>query len=386
MPGREGAVTLIAVRGPASWARAHPPRPESPLVNPPSSSPIGWRRPTVRALKAFAAVLVMAFVARHVARTWGELGRSEASLTFRPGWLALSGLSYLIGLMFCGAFYRDVVGRSPTPISRFAAQRAYLVSHLGKYVPGKAMVVVMRAALSRPYGARASTSAVATFYETLVMMASGALMAAVLFASGGDSPVVPLGRPILGLVEVRSFILFAMLSAGLGGALLTLVSPAVFRKVSRALLRKVPGVEPGAMPELDRPLLARGLALTGVSWLFLGLSQVAAAKGLAGAGVPEIGPAAMTVATASVALATVAGFAVAIAPGGLGVREGVLMYALGPAFGPALATASALALRLVWVATEVLAALVLVPMGAAAPGKVPAAEAIQEAVPISEAP
>ena len=52
----------------------------------------------------------------------------------------------------------------------------------------------------------------------------------------------------------------------------------------------------------------------------------------------------------------------------------------------ALATASALALRLVWVAAEVLAALVLVPMGAAAPGKVPAAEAIQEAVPISEAP
>ncbi|OJW22694.1 MAG: hypothetical protein BGO49_01585 [Planctomycetales bacterium 71-10] len=355
-------------------------------MNPAPSSPVGWRKPTVRALKAVVAVLVFAFVARHVHRTWGELGRSEAALTFRPGWFALSGAAYLAGLALCGAFYRDVLGRSPTPISRFAAQRAYLVSHLGKYVPGKAVVVVMRAALSKPYGARASTSAVATFYETLVMMASGALIAAVLFASGGESPVIPLERPVLGLVEIRSSILFAMLSAGMGGALLTLVWPPVFRRAARTLLRKIPGVDAGSMPDLDGSLLARGLALTGVSWLFLGLSQVAAAKGLAGAGSPEIGPAAIPVATASVALATVAGFAVAIAPGGLGVREGVLMYALGPAFGPALATASALALRLAWVAAEVLAALVLVPMGAAAPGKVPAAEAIQEAVPISEAP
>ncbi len=50
------------------------------------------------------------------------------------------------------------------------------------------------------------------------------------------------------------------------------------------------------------------------------------------------------------------------------------------------ATASALALRLSWVAAELLAALILVPMGAAAAKTVPAAEAIQEAVPLSEAP
>lgn len=355
-------------------------------MNPPPSSPVGWRKPFVRALKAAVAVLVFVFVIRHVLRTWEDLGRSEVALTFRPGWFALSALAYLVGLSFCGAFYRDVLGRSPTPISRFAAQRAYLVSQLGKYVPGKAVVVVMRAALSKPYGVRASTSAVATFYETLVMMASGAWLAAVLFAVGGDSPMVAFGRPVMGVTEVSAFIMFAMLSAGLGTALLTVVWPSVFRKVAGTLLRKVPGVGSDAMPEFDRAVLARGLVLTGVSWLFLGLSQVAAAKGLAGPGAAEIGPSAISVATASVALATVAGFVVAIAPGGLGVREGVLMYALGPAFGPALATASALALRLAWVAAEVLAALILVPMGAAAPGRVAAAEAIQEAVPISEAP
>ncbi len=355
-------------------------------MNPPPSSPVGWRKTVLRALKGVVAVLVFAFVSRHVIRTWQDLGRSEAALAFRPAWLVLSGLAYLTGLSFCGAFYRDVLGRSPTPIARFPAQRAYLVSHLGKYVPGKAVVVVMRAAFSKPYGVRASTSAVATFYETLVMMTSGAAIAAVLFAAGGDSPVIPLSRPVLGVMEIRAFMLFAIIAAGLAGALLLVVSPRVFRKASGMLLRRIPGVGSDALPEFDAALLIRGLVLTGVSWLLLGMSQVAAAKGLAGSGTVEIGVSSIPVATASVALATVAGFVVAVAPGGLGVREGILMYALGPAFGPALAAASALALRLTWVAAEVLASLVLIPMGAAAPGRVAAAEAIQEAVSISEAP
>ena len=65
---------------------------------------------------------------------------------------------------------------------------------------------------------------------------------------------------------------------------------------------------------------------------------------------------------ASVALATVAGFVVAVLPGGLGVREGVLMSALAPALGPDRAVVAALMLRLVWVAAELAAAAVLVPM------------------------
>ena len=329
------------------------------------------------------AVLVFWYVGRHVMRTWRELGAGATLIEVHPGWLAISGVAYLLGLSFCGAFYRDVLAASPTPMSRFAAQRAYLVSHLGKYVPGKAVVVVMRAALSTPYGVRASTSAVATFYETLVMMASGSIVAAILFLVGGDTPVVKLDLPGLGVREARAFSAFALLSAGLACALLTVVAPPVFRRVAGTLLRKVPGVDAQAMPTLSWGLLALGLVWTGFSWVFLGLSQFAAARGLAA----HVDPGAIPVAIASVALATVAGFVVAIAPGGLGVRESVLMYALGPAFGAGLAVAAALALRLAWVATEVLAAAVLVPLGRAAdPERARAAEVLRETVPISESP
>jgi uncharacterized membrane protein YbhN (UPF0104 family) len=64
---------------------------------------------------------------------------------------------------------------------------------------------------------------------------------------------------------------------------------------------------------------------------------------------------------ASVSLATLAGFVVAVLPGGLGVREGVLMWALAPGLGSDHAVVAALVLRLVWVVAEVVAAAVFFP-------------------------
>jgi uncharacterized membrane protein YbhN (UPF0104 family) len=90
--------------------------------------------------------------------------------------------------------------------------------------------------------------------------------------------------------------------------------------------------------------------------MLLGLSLAAVILGLSRAGLE---PAALPVVIASVGLATVAGFAVAVLPGGLGVREGVMMAALGPSVGAETAVLAALTLRLVWVLGEVLAAALL---------------------------
>jgi uncharacterized membrane protein YbhN (UPF0104 family) len=105
------------------------------------------------------------------------------------------------------------------------------------------------------------------------------------------------------------------------------------------------------------------MARTGLAWLAMGLSQLAVIRGLTPWGDRELLDA-LPLAVASVALATVAGFVIAVFPGGLGVREGVLMYALGPALGADLAVVAALVLRLVWVAAEFVAALAVGPLGA----------------------
>ncbi len=160
--------------------------------------------------------------------------------------------------------------------------RAYLVSHLGKYVPGKAMVVIVRAGMVVPFGARASTAAIATFYETLVMMASGGLIAAAGFAmardSGGSGLILltatPLG-PGLG-----SGLSPGRLSCGTlpGLAFAALTVPSVFGRLARLVSLPVPAIGPEAMPRFTGRLMALGLLWSSCGWILLGLSQVAVVR------------------------------------------------------------------------------------------------------------
>ena len=56
--------------------------------------------------------------------------------------------------------------------------RAYYVGHLGKYVPGKALVVIIRTGLISGPRVDTTVAAVSIFIETLTMMAVGAFLAA----------------------------------------------------------------------------------------------------------------------------------------------------------------------------------------------------------------
>ena len=123
----------------------------------------------------------------------------------------------------------------------------------------------------------------------------------------------------------------------------------------------IPGVGPEALPRLTPGLLFRGLAWSAAGWIFLGFSQLAVVCAFDRAGafrLVELGL--VPVVIAGVALATVAGFVVAVLPGGLGVREGVLMSVLAPALGTDVSVIAALALRLVWVMAELIAAAILI--------------------------
>ncbi|MGE3822521.1 MAG: YbhN family protein [Isosphaeraceae bacterium] len=300
------------------------------------ASPV-WKRQAKRAVKAVVAVAVLWAVGRHVLRTWRELQEQGGTLRVDPLWVLFGGSLYLLGLAACGVYYGKLLQASPTPVPIGVAVRAYLISHLGKYVPGKAMVVVMRVGLSVPHGARASTAAIATFYETLVMMTAGALLAAVGFATGP--------RPVQGV----PILMASMLTL----AFLVVVEPRLFPRIATLVSTPFKGVGADASPRFSNRLLGSGLGWTLLGWILLGLSQVAVVRGVSSQGVPL---ALWPLVAGCVALATVAGFVVAVLPGGLGVREWVLMTALGPALGQERAVIAALALRLTWVLAEVVAA------------------------------
>ncbi len=302
-----------------------------------------WKRYAKPALKSAVAVLVLWYLYSHIARTWRDLNSHGESIHVDALWIGVSAVLYLAGLTLCGVVYARVLDATTSPVGTFTAVRAYLISHLGKYVPGKAMVVVMRVGLTTPFGARPATAALATFYETLLMMAAGALVASLGFAFGP--------RPI------QWFSLGA--SLGLAALLIGVVEPRVFPRVTKLMTMPFPNVGPDALPALSYRLLGEGILWSVAGWVFLGLSQVAVVRALTPLG---IGPEMWPIVTAGVALATVSGFVVAIMPGGLGVREAVLMSTLAPAVGNDTAVVSALALRLTWVAAEVVAGAFLSPL------------------------
>lgn len=314
-------------------------------------------RRAVFALKTAVGLLVLAAVARHVHATWLRLESKGGTLHVEPAWIALAVVLYVAGLAVFGVFFDRILRSSPTPVGIGPAVRAYVMSHLGKYVPGKALVVVMRVALVTPYGAGGATSAFATLYETLVMMAGGALIATVGFLIG-PAPWWP-----------------PAVAACLSVPLVVVVHPRVFPRISALLSQPFKSLGPQVLPRFSGRLLAEGLACSAAGWILLGMSQVAVVRAISPAGVaPGLWP----LVIAGVALATVGGFAVAVMPGGLGVREGILMATLEPALGMETAVIAALALRLAWVAGEIGAAAVLtfvrprVPVPSVALSEVPA--------------
>jgi uncharacterized membrane protein YbhN (UPF0104 family) len=288
-------------------------------------------------VKAAVGAAVLIAVGHYVVRTLGKLHAEGRTVRVEAVWIAAAAALYLAGLCGFGMFFVRVIREGPSPVAPLPALRAYLISHLGKYVPGKAMVVAMRVGLVVPYGARPATAAFATLYETLVMMAAGGLIAALGFATRAGQ---------------REYLAIGL---GLGLAFAIAVEPRVFPKLVAPLRLPFPGVGPDALPPLSHRLLAEGLLWSALGWTLLGLSQVAVIRAVDPAGV-EAGKWPSIV--GSVALATVAGFVIPITPGGLGVREGVLLKVMGPAVGDETATLAAVVLRLTWVAGELLAAAV----------------------------
>jgi glycosyltransferase 2 family protein len=321
-----------------------------------------WRSLAITAVKSAVAIVVLWAVGRHVLSTYSDLRAKSESLRFDPIWLTAATALYLAGLFAYAVFYERILRSSPAPVALLPAWRAYIVSHLAKYVPGKAMVVVVRSGMVVPYGGRAATAAIATFYETLVMMSAGGLIAAVGFAGAIQLGTAEVSLRIFGLADVPLYRVAALGALGIGLAFLAVVLPPVFVRVAGLVTIPIPGVGRDALPRITGRLLAQGLFWSSGGWILLGLSLLALIRSFDTAGADRVAALGLApVVIASVALATVAGFVVAVLPGGLGVREGVLMWALAPALGSEHAVVAALSLRLVWVAAELVAAAAFFP-------------------------
>ncbi len=293
-------------------------------------------------LKVVVGTLVCLAVAYRMNQAWESLRLKGQLPKLDAGLLTLSGIVYMLGLSVFGLVFWLIMRRSACPIDLGPSLRAYLVGHLGKYIPGKALVVLMRVSMVAPYGATKASAAFATFYETFVMMAGGSLMAAVGFG------LVPASR--------RD----RWIASGLALAFLVVIQPKVFGPVSRLIALPFRTVDVQSLPRLNFRLLLSGLLCSFLGWILMGASQILIVR-MFQSSQGGISVATWISVVSAVAYATVAGFVVPVSPGGLGVRELFLAEAIAPALGGSdRAIVSAVLLRLVWIVAEAISALLLV--------------------------
>jgi hypothetical protein len=279
-------------------------------------------------------------------------GLDLGELTLRPGWLAACGGLYVLALG-CSAFFWHRLLLACAQRSPFLQSlKAYYVGLLGKYLPGKAWALFMRGALVKGPQADIGVAIVTAFYEVFTTMASGALVAAVVFAL---QPFVAEELPGLAL---NPALVGALIFVLLGVPLL----PAVFNRLVRRLGRRFQNVAAFRLPPLRMGTLLLGLAIMACAWVFFGLSLWSAVRSLLDATHPLTAPVLARYA-AIMGLAYAGGFLIVVVPSGMGVREMIIMTYLVPELvsegttrDPRIALLAALILRLVWTATEVIVA------------------------------
>jgi len=299
----------------------------------------------------FLAVLV--FVVRSGIHLWNLA--PPASVRIEWIWLLPAGVFYFVGWLPSFWLWRALLRAMHQPTDFWNVFRAYYVGHIGKYSPGKGLVPVIRTALLKDQETSSVLIFIAVAYETLLFMASGAILGlavapfAIEEAQWSKIPAY--------FAWIRDYRLIFSLSVIAAGFASTPITSWLFTKVGRGVMAKRHANQT-QLPSISAGLIATGIAVCAAGWICHAISI-----GLVIASMTHIGfditrlPLWITAGTVS----TVGGFIAVFAPGGLGVREGLLVEVLKDArdIGPAYAILVACLLRLVWFLSELIFAGVL---------------------------
>jgi len=249
---------------------------------------------------------------------------AEVPLNLAPSYLAISCILLLLSLLACPLGWRLILLGAGTRITPKQAWRIWFITNLGRYVPGKIWHVVGRVDLGRSIGIPAPVTIASFIYEMVLAIGTGLLI---------SLSVLPLlnfsGFNALGWF-ITLFVIIAIV-----------IYPPVFTGIINFLLRLT-----------KRPALAFHLSLFQVAGL--GLFYLAFWS-IQGAGffflVKAITPVAWAWLWPLIGIfvgAWVLGFLSFVSPGGLGVREGVMVLLLGTLLPAGVAVVIAVVARL-WI-------------------------------------
>lgn len=257
------------------------------------------------ALRIIIALVLGYFVFGVLSRSWDEIRVNAAAL--RPSWpgLLLASGCVVIGYAVLIASWRLLLWTWRSPLPVLDATRIWFVSSLGKYVPGKIWSIGAMAVLAKEAGASPIAATGSAIIMQIVNIAAGFSVVAV--AGAGE---LLTSSPVL---RMAAWVTLAATALGLayGPALLVWA----VRTATRLAKRPMPD-----MPRITRSTLLLVFAANAVAWIAYGIGFGIFWSALLGRG-GGISMAALAVYTGSYLL----GFLALVAPGGLGVRESILI-------------------------------------------------------------
>jgi hypothetical protein len=290
----------------------------------------------VRALQWAAGLAILWFAGRSLLGNWQELGAQPLAWRLDPLRLVLAAVTVWAMYTLLVTAWRVMLTAWGERLDGWTAGRIWTVSNLGKYLPGKVWAIAGMALMARQAGVSPGAATGSAVILQAISIGSGAAVAALTGAAALER-----ARP------GATGGLWLIAAAAVAGVALLCWPPVL----QRLLRLAAPEAATQAAPPL--PAILYGVLANATAWVGYGVALWLLARGL----LPDAGlglRGAVAVFTASY----LAGFLALIAPGGLGVREGLFILMLQGPLGIGPATALALASRLLLTITE---------FGAAAP-------------------
>ncbi len=234
--------------------------------------------------------------------------------------------------------YRGLGGR----VTSLVAFRIFLVTNIGKYLPGKVMHAAGRVALLQQRGQSASIGVTSVLVE-LALSLLGAALVSVL-----SIPVLLREQGLAGHLELISWLSYLALPVGLIG-----LHPRIMGPVLRFASNRLPGKGTELCTDLP-PYRVILLLLLGyvVLWVSMSVGLFATSHTVVDALHWEHLPAVSGIA----ALSYLFGLAVPIAPAGLGAREGLMTLLLSTMMPAPAAAVTSILYRIVSITAELVAA------------------------------
>ncbi|TWT63815.1 lysylphosphatidylglycerol synthase transmembrane domain-containing protein [Rubinisphaera italica] len=305
-------------------------------------------------------VAVLYFVIRYGVDQWKTL--DLRNVQWSPGWLAAAMIVYFFSWIPAAWVWGELLRSAGSKLGFYPLVRAHFCGHVGKYIPGKALSLVIRAALVREHEVPLSMAGLMATVETLITMATGVIVTVVLLPlligqadTQGIATALPVLAPVLDAPSWQRWT-----AAGLILAFAIATIPIFTRLLALATKKLSRKIDSASTAELHLPYRTVGkwmLVLAG-GWFLNGcsLGLVLMSLGIS----PDLANSPLLW-TCAVAGATSLGFLVLFAPGGLGVREAILIgvLQLSPQIDASFAVVAAVLLRLISFLSEVLFTLLL---------------------------